>query len=220
MKKIVRILLLCISAHYSNAQNAEEHKKKQSTQNTLSIGMEWYHFYKRNYSFAPFSVWHFSYAHMLHRGLSVSATYSFWRLAKQYDYPPTVFIESAWDISKPKGTKIEMTNFNYIDIQLGYQLPINQKHKFNFSLGPSFLKAQNTYVKDRAYIYRPNGSLHFTSLSTLSIESNYYGAVASVGYQYTFWQEKLNAGVVLRARQYWENVPFHILYGVSIGYNF
>lgn len=186
MKKLIIALFFCLPCIASKAQAVSESPQKGKAKNTLSVGMEWYRFFtKYSYSYAPFSVWHFSYARHIHKDWSVKANYSFWRLAREHYYPPHVEIENNWDITIPKGTKYRMTDFNYADIELCYHLSIKPKHHVWFSLGPSYLKAGNLYTDTLSYIIRPDGSIHYINITSTNDVTNYLGVVAGTGYNYS-----------------------------------
>ena len=51
-------------------------------------------------------------------------------------------------------------------------------------------------------------------------EKGYFGALAGIRYDYSFWKNRLNAGLNFDARQYAGGFPFQVNYGGHMGFNF
>jgi hypothetical protein len=47
-----------------------------------------------------------------------------------------------------------------------------------------------------------------------------FGALAGIRYDYSFWKNRLNAGLNFDARQYAGGFPFQVNYGAHVSFNF
>ncbi len=112
--------------------------------------------------------------------------------------------------------------YNYLDFAAQYEAINYKAHRISVSAGPSVAFGKNTYF-DNMVIAEPNpgepyGHIIFADL--MQRNAFYFGAAASVRYDYSFWKSKFNVGPDISLRYFFNGFPAQLNYGLHLGFNF
>jgi hypothetical protein len=222
MKKPLSLLfLLSLFAQLSMAQKETNNLDKEK-KNSLSIGSNYFRFLNVAFQgMLPFPVTQFSYTRQLNPHFAIKANYAFWRkdLTKSSRFSGVNYA-SVFNINIPIDQETGIRKFKYYDIALQYRAQLNAKHSVGLALGPSYTTYLSEYIESRSFIVQPDGSVHIIQVTSNARAKEALGAIMATEYNYSFWQNRISAGADLMGRYYPNKVPFHLIYGVHIGYNF
>jgi|SRR5690606_19450844 len=232
MKHKILIILMMVSFLKSNAQR-----------NRIEIGVGNYKIY--NVVAQPddlISQVQFTYSRNINNQLRLFSSYLRMPLNSRY-----LAIEE-YLMSKEAVGKIENRGkYNYFDLGGAYKLWGFKNHTFSLSAALSLTYGENSYLTHVVWSDPKPGELYgrpFHADYDKKMES-YFGGVAGLRYDYTFWKNRINIGVDIAARHYFgkknaklenphpntqvsdpnipggrNNFPFQINYGIHVGYNF
>jgi len=120
------------------------------------------------------------------------------------------------------GLLVSRNNYHFFDAGLGYRYSFSAKHKLTGKIGLSYAYGTNVYLTKMTVSPYPNQAWSEVIPETTyrSAHEGYWGAVAGLSYDYTFWENRLSAGADIHFRYYSGRMPGFMDYGLHVGYNF
>ena len=117
------------------------------------------------------------------------------------------------------GEKIGYNDYYFADVFAAFTFWHPQRHAFSAVMGISGARGTDVYLTEYEE-YWENGQLLGLGYRTEDRKALYFGLVGGLRYDYSFWKNRLNAGMHLSARKYfgWNRLMWEP--GLQIGYNF
>lgn len=121
-----------------------------------------------------------------------------------------------------EGLLISRNNYHFFDAGLGYQYSFSGRHHLKGSFGLSYAYGYNVYLTKLIVSPYPDQAWSEVIPETAyrGEHVGYWGAVAGISYDYSFWENRLNAGTDAHFRYYESDMPFFMNYGLHVGFNF
>lgn len=120
--------------------------------------------------------------------------------------------------------KIETRHrYHFFDLGLSYSLLKIKRHTLSAGAAASFTLGENIYKTKPVIILPPpppGGQAEIIDFAYEKREEHYWGGVADIRYDFTFWKNRINVGADLAARLYGGGFPFSLNYGIHAGFNF
>ena len=173
------------------------------------------------YSIRMNSILGVSYERLLSDRIGAGGQYTFWwgksifSGYKEFETGTNFEVGSAFSFQSV-GKQISGYEYRSFDVYGFYSLPIRDKVKFDFKIGPSVTSGVNGYLVHLSPNYP--GAPDYVAY-TEEKEETYYGAFTGISFDYLLWEKRIPVGLDLNAR-YYPNFPFQLNYGLHTGFNF
>jgi hypothetical protein len=165
-----------------------------------------------------------SYEREIKNGFGVGAQYALWwgkplrNVRDDSGWMPVSFSTFTFlDDTAAVGELLQGNNYNTYDIYGIYTFKLKEKLKMAFKAGPSVTKGENLYLKN-VWLRSPEPGSDYYILTT-SKKETYFGGIASMSFDYIFWNDRIPVGLDFVSRFY-HNFPFQLNYGLHAGFSF
>ena len=121
---------------------------------------------------------------------------------------------------KTIGKATHRSSLNYADLGATYKLlQPGRRHQLTLRAGISKAWGSSVYITSYDPIPRP-WDWEWGPATADFRQERFFGALAGIRYDYSFWKNRLNAGLNFDARHYAGGFPFQVNYGAHLGFNF